>query len=182
MRALREAFLLELAEVPMALLARRAENEFVGAPVGIMDQMACLLADEQTALFLDTRTLAYRKVRLPEAAELAVINSGVAHDHAAGDYRTRRAECEEAARLLGVRELRDCDDRDLLRLSRLPHPLDRRARHVMTENARVHDTVAAFTQEDLGAPGSCSVSRTPRCVTISVAPRSTIRRTRHRVS
>lgn len=153
MRALREASGLELADVRMALLARRAENEFVGAPVGIMDQMACTLADEHTALFLDTRTLKFRRVPLPETAELLVVDSGVAHNHAAGDYRMRRAECEEAARLLGVRELRDCDLDDLPRVSRLPDPLGRRAKHVITENARVHATVAALDRGDLTAAG-----------------------------
>jgi galactokinase len=149
LRALRDACALDLPDVRMALVARRAENEFVGAPVGIMDQMACTLADEHTALFLDTRTLAYERVPVPAAAEILVINSGVAHNHASGDYRTRRAECEAAARQLGVRELRDCDLDDLDRVKRLPHPLDRRAKHVITENARVADTVAALHASDL---------------------------------
>jgi len=153
MRALRDACGLDLPDVRMALLARRAEHEFVGAPVGIMDQMACTLADEHTALFLDTRTLEYRRVPLPDTAELLVINSGVAHDHVAGDYRTRRAECEQAARLLGVRELRDCDLSDLDRVAQLPAPLNRRAKHVITENARVHETVAALTDGNLDRVG-----------------------------
>jgi galactokinase len=153
MRALRDAFALDLTDVRMALLARRAENEFVGAPVGIMDQMACTFADEHTALFLDTRTLEYRGVPIPPGAALVVINSGVSHNHAAGDYRTRRAECEEAARRLGVRELRDCDAGDLPRAARLPDPLARRAKHVITENARVLETVAAFERNDLGRAG-----------------------------
>ncbi|MGE5813268.1 MAG: galactokinase [Acidobacteriota bacterium] len=153
LRALRDAFSLDLPDVRMALLARRAENEFVGAPVGIMDQMACTLADEHTALFLDTRTLEYRRVPVPDAAELVVINSGVAHNHAAGDYRTRRAECEEAARRLGVRELRDCDLGDLARVARLPDPFSRRAKHVITENARVLETVDAFDHGNLARVG-----------------------------
>jgi galactokinase len=152
-RAVRAARSLDLPDLRMALLARRAENEFVGAPVGIMDQMACTFADEHTALFLDTRTLEYGRVTIPHSAELFVINSGVAHNHAAGDYRTRRAECEAAARLLGVRELRDCDREDLPRIARLPAPLDRRAKHVVTENARVHDTVAALAAGDLTRAG-----------------------------
>jgi galactokinase len=138
----------------MAVLGRRAENEFVGAPVGIMDQMACALADEHTALFLDTRTLHYDRVRLPDTLELVVINSGVAHEHAAGDYRTRRAECVEAAARLGVPELRDCDADDLARIERLPDPLGRRARHVVTENARVLQTVDALREGDLARVGS----------------------------
>jgi galactokinase len=154
LRALRSAFDLSLGDVEMAVLGRRAENEFVGAPVGIMDQMACALADEHTALFLDTRTLQYDRVALPDGVELIVINSGVAHNHAAGDYRTRRAECEEAAARLGVVELRDCSVHDLPRIDALPSPLNRRARHVVTENARVIEAVAALRNSELTRLGT----------------------------
>ncbi len=153
LRALRSAFALDLSDVQMAVVGRRAENEFVGAPVGIMDQMACAIADERAALFLDTRTLQYERVPLPDSLDLVVINSGIAHDHAAGDYRTRRAECEEAARRLGVRELRDCSMADLAHVARLPSPFDRRARHVITENARVFEAVAALQHADLARLG-----------------------------
>jgi len=153
MRALRTAFDLALDDVPLARLARRAENEFVGAPVGIMDQMACSLAGERDALFLDTRTLAYELVPLPPGAELVVINSGIAHNHAKGDYRTRRRECEEASRLLGVPELRDLGQADLARIMTLPDPLGRRARHVVTEDDRVLATVRALRAGDVEAVG-----------------------------
>ncbi|MEN3336478.1 MAG: galactokinase, partial [Acidobacteriota bacterium] len=101
-RALRDLFHLNVDDVELARIGQRAENEFVGAPVGIMDQMACSLADTTAALFLDTRSLAHERVRLPEGAALLVVDSGVSHDHASGDYRVRRTECAEAARLLGV--------------------------------------------------------------------------------
>lgn len=149
LRALREAFSLSLGDEEMALLGQRAENEFVGAPVGIMDQMACTFADESHALFLDTRTLRHERVTIPAGAGLLVINSGVAHRHATGDYRTRRAECERAAALLDVPQLRDAGLDDLARISRLPDPLSRRARHVVSENARVLETVAALRAGDL---------------------------------
>jgi galactokinase len=149
LRALRAAFSLPLTDEQLARLGQRAENEFVGAPVGIMDQMACMFADESHALFLDTRTLAHERIALPADAALLVINSGVAHQHAAGDYRTRRAECERAASLLGAAELRDVSIDDLPRIGRLPDPVARRARHVVTENARVHETVAALRAGDL---------------------------------
>ena len=93
------------------------------------------------------------RVALPAATELVVINSGVAHHHAHGDYRTRRAECERAASLLGVAELRDIGVADLGRLQALPAPLDRRARHVVTENQRVLDAVAAMRADDAAALG-----------------------------
>lgn len=153
LRALRDAFDLSLTDQDMARLGQRAENEFVGAPVGIMDQMAAIFADESHALFLDTRTLAHERVPIPAGAALLVINSGVAHQHAHGDYRTRRAECERAAAMLGVPQLRDAGERDLARIATLPDPLSRRARHVVTENARVRDTVAALRAGDLRAVG-----------------------------
>jgi galactokinase len=149
LRALREAFGLALDDVQLALAGQKAENDFVGAPVGIMDQLASSLADEATALFLDTRTLRYQKVPLPAGAELAVIDSGLSHRHASGEYRTRRQECERSAELLGVAQLRDLDREDLWRLPALPEPLDRRARHVITENARVRAAVSAMQEGDL---------------------------------
>jgi galactokinase len=151
-RALRTLFAFPMDDVELARVAQRAEIEFVGAPVGIMDQMACSLADTTAALFLDTRTLEYARVPLPVSAALVVIDSGVAHDHAAGDYRVRRRECGEAARQLGVPELRDVVDvRDV---ERLPPPLNRRARHVVTENARVLETVQALRAGDCGRAGA----------------------------
>jgi galactokinase len=153
LRALRDAFDLALSDEDLARLGQRAENEFVGAPVGIMDQMACSFADQSHALFLDTRTLGYERVPIPAGGALIVINSGVAHQHAGGDYRTRRAECERAAALLDVPQLRDAGLDDLARISRLPDPLSRRARHVVSENARVLETVAALRASDLPAVG-----------------------------
>jgi galactokinase len=140
---------LALDDVEIARLGQRAENEFVGAQVGIMDPMAASLADEGTALFLDARSLYFERVPLPNGADLVVLNSGVAHDHAAGDYNTRRAECERACALLGVELLRDLGPADLPRVHALPEPLRRRARHVVTENERVLHAVAALRGGDL---------------------------------
>ena len=148
-RGLREAFDLEIDDLQIARFGQKAENDFVGAPVGIMDQMASSLADEGKALFLDTRTLRFERVPLPAASELVVIDSGVTHSHAGGEYRTRREECERAAELLGFAQLRDLDIQDLWRLASLPEPLDRRARHVITENARVRGAVSAMRDGDL---------------------------------
>ena len=84
-----------------------------------------------------------------------MINSGVAHQHADGDYRTRRAECERGgARCSASPQLRDVGVDDLPRIAALPAPLDRRARHVVTENERVLDAVAALRAGDLGALGA----------------------------
>ncbi len=153
MRGLREAFGLQLDDVRLALLAQKVETDFVGAPIGVMDQMASSLADGGAALFLDTRSLKYERVPLPPQVESIVINSGVTHSHSGGDYRVRRAECERAAKLLGVEQLRDLTDADLPRALALPEPLGRRVRHVLTENARVLDTVRALRSGDMAALG-----------------------------
>jgi galactokinase len=149
MRALRAAFTLKLDDLKLARLCQRVENEFVGAQVGVMDPMACSLGEEGGALFIDTRTLQYKRLPLPAGADLVVLNSGVAHRHSAGDYNTRRSECERACGLLGVRQLRDLDLSALPRLVELPEPLGRRARHVITENARVLAAVESLQSNDL---------------------------------
>jgi galactokinase len=148
LRAIRDLFGLAIDDVMIAKIGRAAENDFVGAPVGIMDQMASSLSQPGVALFIDTRSLEYQTLRLPSATELVVINSGVAHNHAAGDYRTRRAECERAAALLEVTALRDVGLDRLDDVNALPEPLNRRARHIVTENARVLDAVAAMRAGD----------------------------------
>ena len=148
LRALRVAFGLDLDDVLLARIGQRAETELVGARVGIMDQMAASLAGEREALLVDTRSLAYRRIPLPEELALVVVDSGVAHAHAAGEYNARRDECEAAARRLGVELLCDLSTIDLPRVTTLPPPLDRRARHVITENARVASAVAALEARD----------------------------------
>ncbi len=153
LRGLREAFGLTLDDVRIALLGQKVETDFVGAPIGVMDQMASSLAQGSSAIFLDTRTLQYERVPLPPGVEPIVINSGVTHSHSGGDYRVRRAECERAAQLLGVPQLRDLPDAELPRALALPEPLGRRVRHVLTENARVLATVKALRSGDLAALG-----------------------------
>jgi galactokinase len=153
LRALREAFELPLDARAMALLGRRAENDFVGARVGIMDQMVCSLGSEGSALFLDTRSLETRNVPIPEAAEIGVIDSGVRHSHAGGEYGARRRECEEAARRLGVALLREVQEASPPPWERLPEPLNRRLRHVVTENARVLHAAEALRTGDFAALG-----------------------------
>jgi galactokinase len=148
LRAFREAFGLAIDDTALALLGQGAEHDFVGAPVGAMDQLAASLGVLGAALFIDLRSLEIRSIPLP-AADLVVIDSGLHHDHAAGDYRIRRAECDAAARRLGVAALRDAGTADLPAIARLPPPLDRRARHVVTENARVLAAVRAIEDRDL---------------------------------
>ncbi len=135
LRALRDLLGFDLDDVALAQIAQRAEIEFAHVNCGIMDQMASSLADPDTMLFLDARTLAHRLVPLPEGTSVIVIDTGVPGALAASKYNERRSECEEAARLLHVKALRDVTDMALVEA--LPEPLRRRARHVVSENARV---------------------------------------------
>jgi galactokinase len=153
LRALRARFALPLDDVALAKAGRAAETDFVGAPVGIMDQMASSLGRDGEALFLDTRTLAVERLPLPRAIELVVIDSGVTHQHAGGEYATRRRESFAAAAQLGVPFLRDAGPAALTRLTALEPVLARRAKHVITENHRVHGAVAALRAGDAATLG-----------------------------
>jgi galactokinase len=135
LRALRQMLHLDLADVQIAQYAQAAEIRSAGVQCGIMDQMASSLADTGHMLFLDTRTLERRVLPMPADTELIVIDSGVARTLATSKYNERFAECREAARLLGVPMLRDVTD--ISTLDALPSTLQKRARHVVTENARV---------------------------------------------
>ncbi|OQW37346.1 MAG: hypothetical protein A4E19_13715 [Nitrospira sp. SG-bin1] len=141
LRGLRKALGLEFTDEALATVAHRAETEFVGAPVGIMDHMVCSLGRPHEAFFLDAATLEHEYVALPQTIEWVVLHSGLSHHHATGSYRERRQECETINRLLGLRWLRDLERNGLqsvlARIGELPSPLDRRARHVITENQRV---------------------------------------------
>ena len=131
---------LEIQPLARAELAQRCENEFVGAPTGLMDQAASTLCTDRHALFLDCRSYDTRQVPLDFAAaelELLVLDTHTSHELVDSEYGRRRQSCEEAARLLGVAALRDVTDLDDA-LSRLPDAtMRRRVRHVVTEDARV---------------------------------------------
>jgi galactokinase len=135
LRALRSLLGFSLDDVELALTAQRAESHYVGVRCGVMDQMACSLADERHMVFIDTRTLARRLVPFPAMTQTIVLDSGVPRSLATSAYNERRAECEAAARALGVPALRDVTDP--ADAAPLQAPLDRRARHVICENARV---------------------------------------------
>lgn len=148
LRALHEAFRLNLDELQMAQIGRAAENDFVGARVGIMDQMSAALGKDGYALFIDTLNLHYEYIHLLSRCAIAVIHSGIQHEHRSGYYNLRRQECEEACRMLGVANLRDLTINDLSTIEKLPDPFRKRARHVITENERVLNAVKAIKTED----------------------------------
>ena len=155
--ALNELWDLGLAPMDLARAGRRAENEAVGAPTGIMDQVAVMLGRDDAATFLDCRSLETRSVDLGLAGAgltVLVVDTRVEHAHADGGYRSRREACEEAARALGVPALRDVDAAGLEAGADLMDEVTlRRARHVVTENQRVLDTVAVLDAEGAGAIG-----------------------------
>ena len=141
----------------LAAIARRAENEFVGVPSGIMDQSASLLCRAGHALLLDCLSLDSSQVPFdPGSAgsRLLLIDTRATHALTGGEYARRRAECEEAARLLGVPSLRAVTDP--AEVNRLADPvLRRRARHVVTDDARVLQVVALLRDPaDAGGAGS----------------------------
>ncbi len=150
--ALSELHGVRVARPELAALASRAENEFVGAPTGIMDQSAALLCRAGHALLLDCRTGATEELPLNPATAgltLLVVDTGARHALTDGRYAQRRRSCEEATRLLRVASLRDVVDAD--DVAGLADPeLRRRARHVVTENRRVLAAAALLRR---GAPG-----------------------------
>lgn len=139
LRALRNLLGFDFDDVVLAQIAQRAEIEFAHVHCGIMDQMASSLADPDTMLFIDARTLEHSLVRLPAGTSLIVIDTGIARKLAGSKYNERRSECQEAARLLGVKALRDVTDLDAVEA--LPEPMRRRARHVVSEDLRVLEAI-----------------------------------------
>src|SRR3954470_11982827 len=127
----------------LAHVAYRAETEYVGVPVGIMDQTVVALAEEGNALFLDTRSLETEQVHFDpdhEGVHVVVVDSGVRRRLDDGRYAERRRECEAAAKALGVEQLRDAT-RQQVASADMDETLRRRARHVVSENERVRRAV-----------------------------------------
>jgi galactokinase len=141
-RALRSLHSLRLDERELAFACHRAENRVVRC--GVMDQLCSALAPADGALMIDCASLAATDVTLPGGIEFAVLDSQVRHDNAAGGYEQRRADCDEAARLLGVELLcRDLPD-GAPEIDALPPPLPARVKHVLYESAAVRAVVDAF--------------------------------------
>lgn len=150
--ALTSAAGVPIDRIEQARLAQRAENDYVGAPTGLLDQLASLFGEALTALQIDFRELTVEPVAFDPSASgvaLLLIDSRARHGHAGGEYAARRAACERAAADLGVSSLRDVQDRGREVLDTVTDPLAvRRARHVLTENGRVMDFVAALDASD----------------------------------
>ena len=136
--------------VELAQLARSAEMDFVGVPCGIMDQFVSANGRQGAAILLDCRSLASRAVKLSDGLAIVAANSMVKHELGDSAYRTRVAECAAAARALGVASLRDAT---IPQLTALEGVLLKRARHVITENARVEAFASAAERGDLEEMG-----------------------------
>jgi galactokinase len=143
----------------IAQLCQRAENEFVGARVGIMDQFVACLGKAGHALMLDCRSLAYEFVPIPAGISIVICNTMVRHKLAGGEYNVRRAECEEGVRLLaeripGIAALRDVSVAQLEKYgAELPEKIYQRCEHVVWENQRVLESSKALAAGDLAVVG-----------------------------
>jgi galactokinase len=156
--ALRDLWELSATDADLARLCQRAENVAVGAPTGIMDQSVSLMATDGHALFLDCRSLETEHVPFDierEGLAIVAIDTVVKHANNDGGYASRRASCETAAKALGVSALRDATmellDAHRSQLSEVDYT---RARHIITENQRVLDTVATLKAEGTSAIGA----------------------------
>ncbi|NQX12057.1 galactokinase [Microbacteriaceae bacterium VKM Ac-2855] len=155
--AIDELWNLGLDRATLARVGQRAENTAVGAPTGIMDECASLFGQRDEAVFLDCRSLDTEVIPLgfEEAGlVLLIIDTKVSHAHATGGYADRRASCEAGAEALGVGSLRDLSVDDLPRAAELLDDVTyRRVKHVITENARVLDTVRTLREHGPAAIG-----------------------------
>jgi galactokinase len=155
--ALNELWEANLSRKELALIGQKAENQVVGAPTGIMDQTASMMAQEDAAVLIDCQSLEITVVDLGLTKHdlvVAVIDTQVSHSHAHGGYGSRRTSCEVGAQKLGVASLRELSLSDLPRAeSQLDDETYRRVRHIITENQRVLDTLHALREGSLASLG-----------------------------
>jgi len=146
---------LDLDPVRAALVGQRAENGFVGMRCGIMDQFVSSLGQADHALLIDCRSLEYKRVRLPHGVRVVVTDSAVRRGLVDSAYNERRAQCEEGARLMGVKALRDVN-LEMLEVcrSKLPPVVARRCQHVVTEDQRTLDSLEALEHSNLTGFGA----------------------------
>lgn len=143
----------KLTDIDIALAARRVENEYMGVPCGIMDQMAVALASPGTAMALDTKRMEYGLVPLPASHDMVVIHSGVTRKLTDGRYAARKHECDVAKRYFGTEDL--ClVDLETAQRSDLEEVPKQRALHCITENLRVHSAIAALDAGEIAAFGA----------------------------
>ncbi|MDW6019267.1 galactokinase [Vibrio plantisponsor] len=146
----KELFKLELSQSDIALIGQQAENEFVGCNCGVMDQMISAEGREYHAMLLDCRSLETKAVPIPEDLAVVIINSNKKRGLVDSEYNTRRDQCEEAARIFGVKALRDVNIEEFeKRKSELDDVVAKRARHVITENMRTCEAAKALSSNNI---------------------------------
>lgn len=148
---------LTLSNTDIALIGQKAENQFVGANCGNMDQLISALGQAEHLLMIDCRSLETQPTPVPENVAVIIVNSHVKHDLVTGEYNTRRQQCEAAAKFFGVKALRDVSVAQFsekeAELTALDPEMAKRARHVITENQRVLDAVQALNAGDISRLG-----------------------------
>ncbi|HAX70372.1 MAG TPA: galactokinase, partial [Anaerolineae bacterium] len=147
---------IEWNAVEMAKLAQKAENEWVGVNCGIMDQMASAACKDGQALFLDCRSLEIQHAPLPPGVSVVILDTSTRRGLVDSAYNERRSQCEEAARWFGVKALRDVRVEDLSKWkaeSGLSEIAFKRARHIVTENARVLEAIKVMRQGNVSRLG-----------------------------
>lgn len=150
----KELFNLDISQADIALNGQQAENEFVGCNCGIMDQMISAEGRENHAMLLDCRSLATQAVPMPEEMAVVIINSNKKRGLVDSEYNTRRQQCEEAARIFGVKALRDVTIEQFNeKVSELDDMVAKRARHVITENDRTVEAAQALRTHDMKRMG-----------------------------
>lgn len=146
----KELYSLNISQAEIALNGQQAENEFVGCNCGIMDQMVSAEGNENHAMLLDCRSLDTTAVSMPENMSVVIINSNKKRGLVDSEYNTRREQCEEAARIFGVKALRDVSIEEF---NEKAHELDemvaKRARHVITENDRTEEAAKVLASGDM---------------------------------
>lgn len=148
---------LPLSHTDIALIGQKAENKFVGANCGNMDQLISALGQADHLLMIDCRSLETQATPVPDNIAVIIVNSHVKHDLVTGEYNTRRQQCEAAAKFFGVKALRDVSVAQFhekeAELTALDPEMAKRARHVVTENQRVLDAVQALNAGDISRLG-----------------------------
>lgn len=154
LRAIRDLSKADLSDTQIAVLARRVENDYIGMPCGIMDQMAVAIASPGQALSLDTESLAYDLIDLPKTHHMAVIHSGVFRQLNEGRYKIRKEECDEVKAAAGRDDICCLSDAELAALEHLPDYIFRRARHCVSEHRRTVAAAKALDHHQIDAFGA----------------------------
>ncbi len=155
-RMLQQAWGTKFDDLELARIGQESEHDFAGVRCGLLDQIVSLFSLRHHAVFLDARSLEIQRVPVPDEARFVIAQTGVKHALSDGAYNSRRAECEEAAHILGAGKLREANRKMLEAAAadgRLAGNPLKRARHIVGENARVEAAVAALRQGNLSAVG-----------------------------